>query len=111
MREADRHVQLAQVVVVDLMPFPFPEGRRVAAHVDDDVEDRAERAAHELRLADARLQVHPAQHAERRARVVVLHELDVDPELGVRAAPVALEEEPALVAKDCRLDEDRPLEP
>jgi hypothetical protein len=107
-REAGRHEQLAHADVVQLEAVPAPVRRRAAAQVDRDVENPPARAAHELRQALADLEVHAAQDAACRARVVVLHEAHVlgDPQLGVPLAAVGLTEEPALVAKGDRLDRD-----
>src|SRR5919106_2889368 len=85
----------------------MPEGRRAAAHVNDDVEDAAVHASHELWLAGIGLEVDPTDRAGVTARVIVLDEVGVDPELGIARAAVRLEEIPALVREDARLDEHR----
>ena len=92
------------------MSLPLAEGGRVAAQVDGDVEDRAARAADQLRLARLGLEVEAAQGALRRARVVVLDELDVDAELGPGVAAVGLDHEAALVAVDLGLEQDDAVE-
>ena len=64
MGEALGHVQRAAVVGAELDLDVLEEGRALRAQVDDDVDDRAARAAHELRLRGGReLEVHPAQRA------------------------------------------------
>ena len=110
MREADGDVELARRLVVELEALPLAVGRRRAAQVDDDVEDPPARAAHELRLAGADREVHPAQHALARARVVVLHERLVDAVLGPDVRAVALEEEAARVAVDGGLEQHEAVE-
>jgi hypothetical protein len=42
--------------------------------------------------------------------MVVLHELQVDPQLGQNTAPVALDKKAALIPVDDRLEQDRPLQ-
>jgi hypothetical protein len=54
----------------------------------------------------AYLVVQPAQHAARRARMVVLHEVDVEASFAKRAPVPALEEESTLVAEHARLDDE-----
>ena len=63
--------------------------------------------AHQLALRlGGQLVVQAAQDAASRPRVVVLHELDLDPGGGAeRLAVVALQEEAALVAEDARLEQ------
>jgi hypothetical protein len=57
------------------------------------------------------LVMQPAQHAARRARMIVLHELGVDTRrLRERLAVVALEKEAALVAEHLRLDQQHARE-
>ena len=77
-READRHEQLAVVLVAQLERLVLAVGGGVAAQVDRHVVDRAARRAHQLRLAGLELEVEGADRASLRARVVVLDELDVD---------------------------------
>ena len=108
--EADRRVEEVHVLVAELEALPLPEGRRPAAHVDEDVEDRPAPAAHELRRAAPDGEVHPAHDAAARARVVVLDHLLVDPELHEAAAAVGLAEEAALVAEDVGREQDRALQ-
>ena len=108
--EADRHVELAVALVVEDVALPLPEGRRAPAQVDGDVEDLAPGAADQLRLAGLGLEVDPPQRRPRGARVVVLDELDVDPQLGPGVAAVGLDHEAALVAVDLGLEQHDPLE-
>ena len=72
---------MAVRLVVELVPLPLAVGGRAAAQVDGHVEDLATRAADQLRLAGLGLEVEAAQRAARGARVVVLDELDLDPQL------------------------------
>ena len=108
MCEAVRHVQVMVALVVKLVTLPAPERRRARPDVDEHVEDRPARAAHQLR--HARLEVHAAQHPARRARVVVLDPLVVHAELGERRRPERLEEEAARVPVDGGLEEKRAFE-
>ena len=63
-REALGHVQRAAVLRAQLDRDVLEERRALRAQVDDDVDDRAARGAHELRLRRGReLEVHPAQRA------------------------------------------------
>src|SRR5487761_2099231 len=55
------------------------EGRRRASQVDGHVEHPALDHANELSLRMLDLVMHAAQHAAARSRVVVLHEIDVEP--------------------------------
>src|SRR4029077_8402044 len=90
--------------------LPLPVGGGAAAQVDGDVEDLAASAADQLRLTRLGLEVDPAQGALRGARVVVLDELDLDPELGPGVAAEGLEHEAALVAVHLGLDQDDPVQ-
>src|SRR5205085_7485204 len=56
-----------------------------------------------LRVLD--LVVQPAQNASRRARVIVLHEVGVDPDVRKRPAVITFEKKPARVAENARLDQ------
>ena len=51
------------------------------------------------------LVVEPSQHTARRPRVIVLHELRIQPGRGKLAAIVAFVEKTALVAENARLDQ------
>ena len=73
-----RDEELAVALVVELEPLPLPIRRRVAAQVDGDVPDPPAKAAHELGLPGARLEMKAAQDPAAGARVVVLDELAVD---------------------------------
>ena len=111
MREADRAVELVEVLVGELEGLPLAEGRRPAPEVHHHVKDRAARAAHELGRPVADLEVHAPHDALSGTRVVVLHELLGNAEVGVHVAPVALVEEAPLVAMDHGLHQHWPLEP
>ena len=64
MREPLRHVERAAVVLVQLDGDALQVGRALGPQVDDDVDDRAARAADDLRLRLRRkLEVHAAQRA------------------------------------------------
>ena len=89
-------------------PSQAPNVVRARARVDDDVEDRAARAAHELR--HPRLHVQAAHDPAARARVVVLDEVVVDPQLGQHASAVGLQEEAALVAVHDGLEQQRAVQ-
>ena len=69
------------------------------------VEDRSANAADQLPLAG--LEVHPANDPPFRPRVVVLHEVQVDPRRLEDVAAIALQEEPALVTMDDGFDQPR----
>ncbi len=110
--EADRDPELAVALVVEDVALPLAVGGRAAAQVDGDVVDRPARAADELALARLGLEVHAAEGAALgRARVVLLDEVLVDPELAPAVGPEALDQEAALVAVDGRLDRDQPVDP
>src|SRR3954470_13003995 len=109
-REANREEELPVAVVVELVPRPLPEGRRVAPQVDRHVPDPPPKAAHELRLPRAGLKVEPAQGAAPRARVGVLHELHVDVQLAPVAFAEALQQKAALVDVDLGLDQYEAVE-
>jgi hypothetical protein len=94
---------LPVALVLELERLPEPERGRVGADVDDHVEDRAARAAHQLDLTG--LEVHAAQHAQPRPRVVVLDEVVVHAQLGQHGLAIRLQEEPARVAVGHGLDE------
>ena len=100
MGEADGDVDLVLSLVVELERLPLTERRRARAHVDDHVEDRAARAADQLGHPVADVEVHAAHHAAARARLVVLDELVLDPQVREDVAAVGLGEEAALVAVD-----------
>jgi 4'-phosphopantetheinyl transferase len=110
--EADRHIELAHALVVELHGLPFAVCGRAAAQVHHHVDYPSPPAAHELGHARAHLEVHPAQHAAGGARVVLLHErLVLGQALGqargrVPPPAICLCEEPALVAVDSGLDDD-----
>ena len=108
--EADRDEELAVALVVELVSLPLAVGGRAAAQVDGDVEDPPARAAHQLRLARLGLEVQAAQRPLRGARVVLLDELDLDPELGPAVAPEGLDHEAARVAVDVGLEQDDAVE-
>src|SRR5204863_392279 len=67
-------------------------------------------AADELGLPGSGLEVHAAQRAAARARVVVLHELGLDAELLPHVRAEGLDEEAALVAVDCGLEQQDAFE-
>src|SRR5581483_1805186 len=75
--EPVRTVDLAVVLIAQLEGLPLTELGRANADVDDDVDDRAPNAAHEL--AHSGLVVHAPNDTSARARVVVLDELLLDP--------------------------------
>jgi hypothetical protein len=106
MREARRNPQLPVVLAAQLHANPLAEARAAAPDVDRHVEHAASRHAHELALRLRRqLVVETAQHAARRARMVVLHELVAGAgELVEQLLVEALHEEAALVAEHARLE-------
>src|SRR4029079_1580583 len=73
-REALRNPELTAIRGRELAAEPEAEGRRAAANVDRDVEDRALDGAHQLALRAPDLGVQAAQDGPFGARVVVLHE-------------------------------------
>ena len=76
-----------------------------------DVDDRAARAADELRLAGAGAGSASRAHPAGRARVVVLDEVGRDAEpLAERSLAERLGEEAARVAEDLRLQQQCPAE-
>lgn len=109
MGEADRYIQDAHRLVVELIRLPLAVGGRATTQVDEHVDDRADAAAHELRDAIADMEVHAPHDAPARPRVVVLDELLAlrDSRLAMPLATVGLAEEAPAVRVDVRLDEDR----
>src|SRR6267378_5973864 len=85
---------------------PFAEGAGALAQVHRDIPDLAERDANQLSLWLTDLIVKTAQDVLAGARMVVLHELDVEPGgLHERLAVVAFQEEPARVLEHLRLED------
>jgi len=78
--------------------------------VDGHVEQGAFCASHELPLCVGLLIVQAAQDAARRARVIVLHEVSVDPQLPKMAGMVGFHEEAAFVSEDPGLEDQDPRE-
>src|SRR5271165_816167 len=107
--EADRQVELAHALLVELHRLPLGVCGRAPAQVHRDVEDAPPRAAHELGNAGADVEVHAAHDAVAGMRMVVLNEPLVgwDAQLRVPLKSVGLAEEAPLVAVDVRLDEDQ----
>src|SRR3569623_2010716 len=103
--KAGRDEQLALVLRRKRHAYPLAEARRADPHVHRHVEHFAQRDADQLRLRVGILHVHPPQHATRRARQVVLHELAGDSPRAVPLARPGLEEISACVAEDVRLEQ------
>jgi predicted nucleotidyltransferase component of viral defense system len=108
--EPDRDEELAVLLVVEDVRLPLAVGGRAPAQVDGDVEDRAARAADQLRLARLGLEVNPTQGPLGGAGVVVLDELDPDAVLGPEAVTVGLDHEAAGVTVDRWLQQHHPVE-
>ena len=108
MAEAGRDEELAVPFAIQLVSLPALVGGGVGAQIDGDVPDPAARAADQLRLAA--LHVDAAQHRALRAAVVVLDELDLDPELGEGVLAEGLDQEAALVTVDGGLDQNQVVE-
>jgi hypothetical protein len=72
-RAAGRHVQRLLLLAGQPEALPVPVGRRTRPQVDDDVEDGAVGAAHQLGLAPPTAQVQPADHAAGGPGDAVLH--------------------------------------
>ena len=108
MRVTGRNPELRVVVAVQLQADPAAEGSAAAAHVGGDVEDAAARHPHQLALRMRRgLQMEAAQHAARRARVVVLDEGNRRADGVVERLLVeALEEEATRVAEHLRFEDE-----
>jgi hypothetical protein len=109
-READRDVERAHVVVGQLDGLPLAERRRATADVDDDVDDRAPDRADQLGLPGIGLVVHAAHHATPRARVVVLDPVLGRAVFGHHVRSVRLREEAARVAVDGGLEQQEPFQ-
>src|SRR5581483_10588539 len=102
--ETGRDPEQLMVLSRQAQPDPFAEARTRSAQVDDDVEHFAGDDAHELSLRLLDLVVQAAENSARRARMIVLHEVDVDAgRVAESATVVALEEEAARIAEDFRL--------
>src|SRR5712664_617249 len=85
---------------------PFAEGAGTLAQVHRDIPDLAESDANQLSLRLTDLVVKTAQDVLAGARMVVLHELDVEPGgLHERLAVVAFQEEPARILEHLRLED------
>ena len=75
--ESAGHEELQMIFLRQLHGHMAPVGRRTLADVDGNVEHPAAHAAHEFALGEGRtLEMQAAHHAARRARLVVLHEID-----------------------------------
>src|SRR5205814_2076862 len=98
-REAFRNPQHGLVLVSQLAAVPLAELRRAFADVDGDVEHRAARAAYELPLRRRLLVVQRAHDAAHGARLVVLHETDIDAVLAEARGVVSLHEKAAVVGE------------
>src|SRR5437867_308191 len=106
MSEADRDIQLAQVGRTQLDGSPTPKGWRTHTQVNSDIEHGAHRATHQLLHGGGHaLEMQPTDDALLRLRTVVLHELLANPELDITPPAIGLEEQPAVVPVDLRLDE------
>jgi hypothetical protein len=97
-------------VVVELIALPLAVGGRATTEVDRHVPDPSPEAANELRLPGHGLKVKPAKDSGARARVVVLHEVGVDPQLAPGVGAERFDEKATIVAMDLGLEDDRPLE-
>jgi hypothetical protein len=80
--------------------------RRGTAQIHCHVEHRAAHHPHQLALRRVELVMQPAQHALRRARMVVLHEIQVQPQCGEGLAVPAFHEEAARVAEHPGFDQE-----
>src|SRR5215211_717387 len=107
-REAFRYEQRAPVVGGELDSQPLLVGLRVATQVDDDVVDRAARAANELRLGvGGTLEVHAAQRPLPRVeRDVRLHDLIGEAVVGELVRAPRAREEPTRVLAPFEVDEE-----
>src|SRR5262249_27007910 len=103
-----RAVELTQIVVVEGEALPLAEGRGSLPDVDEHVDDLAPGAADEL--GHPGLEVHAPDDSPARARVVVLHPLVVDTQLGEYLLAERLDEETPLVPVDVRLQHNRAVE-
>jgi hypothetical protein len=90
------------------MTVPDTESRRTAAQINNDVEDRPGSDPDELALGRcADLIVQPAQHVFGGTAVVVLDEIKIQPDVTEGVAVPGLEEKPARIAEDFRLEQPR----
>src|SRR5690606_4500833 len=89
---------------------PSTEALRAHPHIHGDVPDFAVQHADQLPLPVRLLEMEPAEHPAARPGNVVLHELRGQPQRVVAGLVPALQEMPALVAKDPRLDQEQPAE-
>ena len=110
-REALGHVERAVVVGGELDGDVLEVGRALRAQVDDDVENRAARAAHELRFRRRRiLEVHAAQRALASVeRDVGLRDDRLEPVLGEFVLAERAREETAVVLAALEVDDERAL--
>src|SRR5206468_12575103 len=107
----DRDEGLSMVFVAELERLVLPIGGGAATEVNHHVEDRAARSSNELCLTGPELKVKRSQGPPARARMVVLDEIRVDPELPVMVTAKGLEKKPALVAVDDGLQQHDSVEP
>ena len=98
------------MVVVELERLPLAERRRAAAQVDDDVEDRAARAAHELALAGAVWKWMPRSVPRREREWLSWTNAVGDRRPRPRVRAVGLHEEAALVAVHGGREQDEAVE-
>jgi hypothetical protein len=104
--ETGWNVKLLPVRVVQRVAAPFSERRRTAAQIDRDVEDLTSNRPHEFSLGELQLVMQPAQHAAAGERVVVLHELNINPGGREFLSVKRLHEEPSVIPEHFRFDED-----
>src|SRR5882672_12088332 len=98
-----RHPNLPLVLRGQFNADPLAEVRRRLPKIDRHVEHRTRDHPHQLALRLDELVVDPAQHVPYRPRVVVLHELHIEPGgLTKRARVPALHEKTTVVAEYLR---------
>src|SRR5207253_10059596 len=104
MREPRRDPQHLLVARSQYHADRTPERRRASPHINRDVVRLARYDPDQLALRVLDLIMQSAQHVPRRAGVIILNELGIDPGLGKRPAIVAFEKKAPRICEHARLD-------
>lgn len=97
--------ELPLVFLGQFHAVPLAERGRITANIHRHVKDAAQRDGNQLALRPGFLEVQAAQHAIGRAGMVVLHEGQVDTDLGIAFLLPGLHEIAACIAPDFGFDE------
>src|SRR5258708_40305877 len=106
MREPRGNPQHVVILLGERRSHPTPERRRAAPDIDSDIKHRPSDDPNQLALRLLDLVVQAAQNVARRAAVIVLYELHVQPGGGEFTLLPGLEEITTRVAEHPRADQD-----